>query len=145
MSSFNKVVLMGRTTSVPELKETPNGVSVVNFNLAVDRGFGEDKGTDFFPIVAWRGTAEAIVKYVEKGQKILVFGSLQTRKWQDRDGNSRITTEVLATEFSFCDTKSSTWKAPSAEEEPSDFRAKDEVKRKPTLQVMMDDDVDIPF
>ena len=103
--AYNKVILMGRLTASPELRETLNGSSVVNFTLAVDRGFGEDKQTDFFPIVAWKGTAEAIAKYVDKGQQLLVSGQLQTRSWEDRDGNKRTTTEVLATEFSFCEVK----------------------------------------
>lgn len=105
--AFNKVVLMGRLTNEPITRETSNGTIVANFTLAVDRGFGENKQTDFFPIVAFKGTAETIAKHIGKGQQILVCGQLQTRSWEDKDGNKRTTTEIVATEFSFCESKKS--------------------------------------
>lgn len=96
---LNRVVLMGRITAEPELKTTNSGMSVVSFNIAVDRNYykqGEDKQSDFISVVAWRNTAEFICKYVAKGQLIALEGSLQTRTYQDRDGNNRTVTEVLA-------------------------------------------------
>ena len=90
---------MGRLTSEPELKTTNSGVSVVSFNIAVDRNYckqGEERETDFIAIVAWRNTAEFICKYFAKGQLIALEGSLQTRGYQDRDGNNRYVTEVVA-------------------------------------------------
>ena len=89
MASFNKVILMGRLTSDPELKQSSNGVSVTSFNIAVDRRFskGEDKQCDFITIVAWRNTADFICKYFKKGQAMLVCGELQTRSWEDSNGN----------------------------------------------------------
>lgn len=96
---LNKVVLMGRITAEPELKTTNSGVSVVSFNIAVDRNYckqSEERETDFINIVAWRNTAEFICKYFAKGQLIVLEGSLQTRTYQDRDGNNRTVTEVVA-------------------------------------------------
>ena len=90
---------MGRITAEPELKTTNSGVSVVSFNIAVDRNYckqGEERETDFINIVAWRNTAEFICKYFAKGQLIVLEGSLQTRTYQDRDGNNRTVTEVVA-------------------------------------------------
>lgn len=90
---------MGRLTAEPELKTTNSGVSVVSFNIAVDRNYckqGEERETDFIAIVAWRQTAEFICKYFAKGQLIALEGSLQTRSYQDRDGNNRTVTEVVA-------------------------------------------------
>lgn len=96
---LNRVVLMGRITAEPELKTTNSGMSVVSFNIAVDRNYckqGEERETDFIAIVAWRQTAEFICKYFAKGQLIALEGSLQTRTYQDRDGNNRTVTEVVA-------------------------------------------------
>lgn len=104
MASFNKVILMGRLTAAPELKQTQNGKSVTSFNLAVDRK-GKDTPCDFFTIVAWNQTAEFICKYFGKGQAILVCGELQTRSWTDNNGNKRTATEVLANEVTFCESK----------------------------------------
>lgn len=108
MASFNKVILMGRLTSDPELKQSSNGVSVTSFNIAVDRRFskGEDKQCDFITIVAWRNTADFICKYFKKGQAMLVCGELQTRSWEDQQGNKRYATEVVASEVTFCEAKS---------------------------------------
>ena len=107
MASFNKVILMGRLTSDPELKQSSNGVSVTSFNIAVDRRFskGEDKQCDFITIVTWRNTAEFICKYFKKGQAMLVCGELQTRSWEDQQGNKRYATEVVASEVTFCEAK----------------------------------------
>lgn len=104
--AFNKVILQGRLTSAPETRETSNGTAVANFSLAVDRGFGEDKKTDFIPCVAFGKTAETIIKFVTKGTLILVSGSLQTKSWEDKEGNKRKDFEVMVTEFSFCEAKS---------------------------------------
>lgn len=106
MASFNKVILMGRLTADPELKQTTSGVSVCRFTIAVDRRYTkEEKQTDFINIVAWRQTAEFICRYFAKGSAILVCGELQTRSWTDNDGNKRYATEVVASEASFCEAK----------------------------------------
>lgn len=108
MASFNKVILMGRLTADPELKQSSSGTSVTSFNLAVDRRYtkeGQEKQTDFITIVAWRNTAEFICKYFGKGTAMLVCGELQTRSWTDNEGNKRYATEVVASEVNFCEAK----------------------------------------
>lgn len=108
MASFNKVILMGRLTADPELKQGSSGVSVTSFNLAVDRRYtkeGQEKQTDFITIVAWRNTADFICKYFGKGAAMLVCGELQTRSWEDQQGNKRYATEVVASEVNFCEAK----------------------------------------
>ena len=107
MASFNKVILMGRLVSAPELKQTNGGSSVTNFTIAVDRKYnkGEEKQADFPTIIAWRQTAEFICKYFTKGSAILIEGELQTRSWTDQQGNKRYATEVVAHEVTFCEAK----------------------------------------
>ena len=103
---FNLVVLTGRLTQDVELKTTPNGVSVASFSIAVDRrGRGDDKQTDFINIVAWRQTAEFITKYFKKGSMIGIEGSIQTRKYQDKEGNTRTVFEVIANNVQFVESK----------------------------------------
>lgn len=106
MASFNKIILMGRLTADPELKQTPNGVTVTSFTLAVDSNYSKDdkKKCSFINIVAWRQTAEFICKYFKKGQAILVCGELQIRSWDD-NGLKRYVAEVVASEASFCESK----------------------------------------
>lgn len=105
---LNVVALVGRLTVEPELRHTPNGVPVTSLNIAVGRNFaraGEERQTDFIDIVAWRNTAEFIVKYFKKGQLIAVEGSIQTRTYQDKDGNKRKAFEVLANNVHFVESK----------------------------------------
>lgn len=99
--AFNLVVLTGRLTGDAELKTTPNGTSVCSFNIAVDRGYGDNKQTDFIPIVAWRGSAEFVAKHFKKGDMIGIEGSIQTRKYTDKNGNNRTAFEVVANNVQF--------------------------------------------
>lgn len=101
---MNNINLIGRLTTDVELKQTPNGVSVCQFTLAVDRPRVKDT-TDFIPCVAWRNTAEFITRYFRKGNKIALTGVLTTRKWQDKDGNNRVSYEVVADNVEFCESK----------------------------------------
>ena len=103
--NLNKVILGGRLTSDPELKQTPQGISVCSFSLAVNRK-GKDAQTDFINCQAWRGTAEFISKYFSKGSSICITGSIQTRTWKDQQGNNRYATEVNVEEAYFVDSKS---------------------------------------
>jgi len=106
--SLNVAVLLGRLCADPELRQTPNGVSVTTFTLAVDRSYtpkGKEKQTDFISVVAWRGTADFCAKYFTKGQLIAVQGSIQTRKYTDRDGNKRTAFEVVADNVHFAEPK----------------------------------------
>ena len=106
---FNLVVLTGRLTADPELKTTPNGVSVTSFSIAVERRYrqGEERQADFINIVAWRSSAEFICKYFKKGSMIGIEGSIQTRKYQDRNGNNRTAFEVVANNVQFIESKRS--------------------------------------
>lgn len=101
---LNKVILMGRITADPELKQTPNGVSVTTFSLAVERSYsgkGTERQTDFINCVAWRNTAEFISRYFTKGKMMAVEGSLQVRSYEDRNGNKRTATEVVVDQAHF--------------------------------------------
>ena len=104
---LNIVVLQGRLTADVELKTTPNGVSVCSFSVATDTGYGENKKTAFVNIVAWRKTAEFVSKYFGKGSMIALEGSIQTRQYEDRDGNKRTAFEVVANEVHFAESKKS--------------------------------------
>lgn len=91
---MNTITITGRITTDPELKHTQSGVSVCTYNLAVKRPKVKDV-TDFLPVVSWRQGSEYICKYAHKGDIIAVTGTLTTRKWQDKDGNNRISYEVV--------------------------------------------------
>lgn len=108
--NLNKVVLCGRLTADPELKQTQSGISVVSFTLAVNRRRFQSSGdasqaqqADFIRLVAWRQTAEFINKYFKKGSALCVTGSIQTRTWTDQQGQKRNDTEVVVDEAMFVD------------------------------------------
>lgn len=106
----NIVALMGRLTADPELRTTPSNVPVTTFTLAVDRSYakqGEARQTDFITIVAWRHTAEFVSKYFRKGQLVAVDGSIQTRRYTDKDGNKRTAFEVVAANAHFVEARKS--------------------------------------
>lgn len=110
--NLNKVVLAGRLTADPELKQTTSGVSVLSFTLAVNRRFSRNANgeqnepqADFISMVAWRQTAEFISKYFRRGSAICVTGSIQTRNWQDAQGQKRYATEVVVDEAMFVDSR----------------------------------------
>ena len=105
--SYNKVILVGRTTRVPEVKMTSGMTKVVNFTLAVDNGYGETQKTDFFNCVAFGKTAETIAAYVKKGDLILVEGRLEIDKWVDKSGINREKPKIYVSSFRFLETKSS--------------------------------------
>jgi len=113
---------MGRLTSDPERRETPSGVPVTKFTLAVDRPFvpkdGGERKADFIPVVAWRSTADFVAKYFTKGQMAAVSGRLQMRDWTDKDNNKRRSAEVVADHVYFTESK----KSRDANTGPSDPR-----------------------
>ena len=115
---YNKAILVGRITADPELKQTPNGVSVLSFSLAVERAYStkEERQTDFINCVAWRNTAEFISKYFSKGQMLGIDGSIQTRSYEDNQGNKRTVVEVVVGSAFFTESKKSS--APPVEEIP---------------------------
>lgn len=105
---LNHIVLMGRLTRDPELRRTGSGVAVASFTIAVDRDYSTKEGekeTDFFDIVAWRQTGEFVSKYFTKGRMAVVEGRLQIRKWKNKEGENRYSTEVLADHVYFGDSK----------------------------------------
>lgn len=99
---MNTVILMGRLTADPELKHTANDTAVTSFSIAVDRPMAKEKTADFINVSAWRKTAEFITKYFRKGSMIAIQGSLQTRRYEDKDGNKRTAYEVVANSVEFC-------------------------------------------
>lgn len=106
---MNKVCLIGRLTKDPEVRYTQtNNTLVASFNLAVNRRFvreNEERQADFIPIVAWSKTGEFCSKYFKKGQQVGITGRIQTRTWDDEQGNKHYVTEVIAEEADFADSK----------------------------------------
>lgn len=102
---LNVVAIQGRLVADPELRTAPQGTSVCQFRIACERSFarqGEQRQADFIDIVAWRSTAEFVCGHFSKGSMILVEGRIQTRQYQDKNGNNRTATEVLVSQVSFC-------------------------------------------
>ena len=121
---LNCAVLMGRLVADPELRTTTSGISVTSFRIAVDRSFvrqGEERQADFIDIVAWRQTADFVCRYFRKGSMIAVQGSIQTRAYEDKQGNKRTAVEVVADNVSFCGSKSEGGSAPRANMEAPAF------------------------
>lgn len=101
---LNKVIIMGRLTQDPELRSTPSGTSALQFTVAVDRNYqkqGEGKQADFINCVAWKQQAEFIAKYFGKGRMIAIEGRLQTRSYDDKNGEKRYVTEIITESVSF--------------------------------------------
>ena len=146
---INSIVIMGRLTYEPELRATPSGISVVRFQVAVDRNFqraGEERKADFIDVTAWRQTAEFVCKYFHKGSMIAVEGSLQTDSYTDQNGEKRKSVQVVANQVSFCGSKaeSGTTGANSnpafAQPAPSYASADNS-----DFEEIVDDDDDLPF
>lgn len=131
---MNKVVLIGNLTKNPELSETSSGVSFCKFSIAVNRPFANADGereVDFFNIVTWRGQAETCAKYLAKGKKVCIVGSIQNRSYEDKDGNKRTATDIVASEIEFLTPR-----------EDVDNTA-DKAEKRPRLEEVEDDD--LPF
>lgn len=136
---INNAVLMGRLAADPELKVTTNGTNVTSFTVAVDRSYqkaGTERQTDFINVVAWRQTAEFVSKWFKKGNMIALQGSIQTRKYEDRDGNKRTAFEVVANQVSFCGGRNE--HNHEAEEKPQPFQT-------PNADWSTIDDGELPF
>ncbi len=135
---LNSVIIMGRLTADPELRTTQSGLSVTSFTVAVDRRYqkqGDEKQTDFINCTAWRTTADFVTRYFTKGQMIALQGSIQTRNYEDKNGNKRTAVEVLAENVSFCGSKNDT-----KSEAPASFTVL------PDDESFTDDDYDgLPF
>lgn len=106
---YNRAIVVGRLTADPELKQTPNGVSVTSFSIAVNRSYTNrqtgERQTDFLDIVAWHSTAEFICRYFSKGRAILVEGSIQVRTFVDKQGQNRRVWEIVADNAHFVESK----------------------------------------
>jgi single-strand DNA-binding protein len=148
---LNVAVLIGRLTADPELRHTNSDIAVTSFTLAVDRGYvkaGSERQTDFIDIVCWRGTAEFASKYFHKGMMVAVEGSIQTRNYEDKNGNRRKAFEIVANNVHFAeprrDSGSSGGSTPAYENRPG--------QQSPTISsgdngdfVEIDGDDDLPF
>lgn len=138
---MNKVYLIGNLTRDPEVSETGSGLTLCRFSIAVNRNYSGSDGerqTDFFNITVWRALAENCGKYLKKGSKVAVVGSLQNRSYEDKDGNKRNVTDIVANEVEFLSSKSSG----EGDDEPAPRRSS--ASKKPELEVMTDDDT-LPF
>lgn len=148
--NLNKVILCGRLTADPELKQTPSGIAVVRFTLAINRRAtknadgSQNQQADFISVVAWRDRAEFISRYFRKGSALCVTGSIQTSNWTDQQGQKRYATEVVADEAMFVDSKNEsgnaggyadTYNAPSYSSSPA---------QAPKFEELKTDD-DLPF
>lgn len=101
---MNKAFIIGNLTRDPELRTTPNGVSVCSFTVAVQRRYKDQNGerqADFIPVIVWRGLAENCAKYLAKGRKVSVVGEIQTRNYEAQDGSKRYVTEIVASDVEF--------------------------------------------
>ncbi len=150
--NLNKVIMGGRLTADPELKQTPSGVSVCTFSIAVNRRFSskdsaQQTQADFFNVTAWRATAELVSKYFRKGSSICVIGSLQNRTWTDQQGTKRYATDIIADEVNFVDSRSESSGAAQAPYTPDAYSApsfSSDAAAAPKFEELKTDD-DLPF
>lgn len=127
--SLNKVIVMGRMTRDPELRHTNTNTAVTSFSLAVDRDYtpkGSEKITDFLDVVAWHSTAEFVCRHFTKGKQMIVVGHLQSRKWQDKNGTTQYSTEIIAESIYFCDSKNAGKQEPTSADATGGFEELDE-------------------
>lgn len=141
---MNKVFLIGNLTRDPELSETPSGVAVCHFSIAVNRNYQSGDGerqTDFFNCVAWRGLGETIARYTKKGKKVAITGTIQTRTYENNQGVKVPAIDIVAQDVEFLSPKEG---GDGFDDAPPANVGASAPRRKPTLQPM-DDDSDIPF
>lgn len=144
---MNKVFLIGNLTRDPELTETAGGVSVCHFAIAVNRNYASSDGerqTDFFNVTAWRGLADNVSRYMKKGNKVAVVGSIQIRNYEDNQGQRRTAVDVIAQDIEFLTTKNASSSGDDYYDAPAASAPAPAEKKKATLQ-SFDDDGDIPF
>ncbi len=145
---LNCAVIMGRLTATPELRTTGTGISVTSFSVAVDRNFvkaGEERQTDFINVVAWRGTADFVTRFFTKGQMIAVQGSIQTRNYEDKNGNKRTAVEIVADNVSFCGSKSESGGNSYAQTAPAAPAVSYQSADAGSFSVLPDDSQGFPF
>ena len=140
---MNKVYLIGNLTRDPELTETPSGVPVCRFGLAVNRNYSSQDGErqpDFFNCTAWRSTAETIARYTKKGNKIAIVGSIQLRNYEDNQGIKRTAVDIIVQDFEFLTPKGNGEGSFDDTDAPAPTPA-----RKKAVLSPIDDDSDMPF
>ena len=134
---LNSIILMGRLVADPELRSTQTGIPVVSFTLAVDRDFADkqtgQRQTDFIDIVAWRQTAEFASRYFRKGQLVAAQGTLQTRKYEDKNGNKRTAFEVQADKLHFAEGKREGGGQGGGYQSPADYYSAQAPAAQPSL------------
>ena len=135
---MNKVYLIGNLTRDPELAETNSGIKVCRFAIAVNRNYSSSDGerqTDFFNITVWRTQAENCGRYLKKGSKVAIVGSLQNRSYEDKEGVKRNVTDIVASEVEFLSTRSN----------GEEIDVPDGKRERPRLEPASDDDDGLPF
>lgn len=147
---LNKIFVMGRMVRDPELRRTNTGTAVVSFTLACDRDFKDkqtgERETDFIDCVAWRQTGEFISQHFSKGRAAVVEGRLQNRKWTDKDGNKRVSAEVVVDQVYFADSKNESQKPQDRPYMGGGRRANDaEMAQTDTFKELEDEDGGLPF
>jgi len=150
--NLNKVIMGGRLTADPELKQTPSGVSVCTFSIAVNRRYNSKDASqqtqaDFFNVTAWRATAEFVSKYFRKGSSICVIGTLQNRTWTDQQGAKHYATDIVADEVNFVDSRSDSSAGASAPYTPDAYSSpsfSSDANVAPKFEELKTDD-DLPF
>ena len=138
---MNKVILVGNLTRDPELSETGSGIAMCRFSIAVQRDYANAEGNreaDFFNITVWRNRAEVCARYLKKGNKVGIVGSIQNRTYDDKDGNKRTVTDIVASEVEFLTPKNA--QSDFAQEDTTVTTVKREV---PQLEEI--DDNQLPF
>ena len=138
---MNKVFLIGNLTRDPESRETPSGVAMCRFGIAVQRPYSSSEGerqADFFECTAWRGLGESVARHTKKGKKVAVSGSIQIRNYEDNQGAKRTAVDIVAQDVEFLSPRDN---EDGFDDEP---RQAAPARKKPVLQAM-DDDSDIPF
>jgi single-strand DNA-binding protein len=142
---MNKLYLIGNLTRDPEMSETPSGIAFCRLGIAVNRpytGSDGERATDFFNITVWRGQAENCGRYLKKGSKIAVVGSIQNRQYEDKEGNKRQVTDIIANEVEFLSVRNQN--DGSDYGEPTGYQNAPRATSKPTLE-QVDDDDELPF
>lgn len=148
--NFNKVIMGGRLTADPELRQTPQGISVTTFSIAVNRRFtrnndGSQPTADFFNCTAWRTNAEFITRYFKKGSCICIVGTLQNRSWTDQQtGQKRYATDIVVDEANFVDSKEGGFSAPAVNDSYTAPAYSSQESEAPKFEELSNDD-DLPF
>lgn len=147
--NYNRVILGGRLSADPELKTTPSGVSVCQFDVAVNRKEkpkdGQQPKADFFTVVAWRQQAEFVTRYFRKGSSISITGTLQNRSWTTQNGEKRYKTEIVAQEIDFVDSKG---ESQSQFGQPNSYEQQNQYAQQPPVAPKFEelgDDEELPF